>query len=167
MDSHKEMPVRQVSPEELCMHYTDPQGDIQGPFMGVDIIGWFEAGFFGLELPVRLVDSPEGTPFSLLGTVMPHLKPAVRVPPGFDAMKQVDEGGDTILSKGEVDPLSLNCNVEEREGEIGHRDNTSSPLLDTNLLGLADTPKDAYGADFQLGSQERSSVNRDGKNLFS
>lgn len=62
-----------VPPEELSLYYRDPQGEIQGPFLGVDIISWFEQGFFGLDLPVRLADAPEHAPFHELGDVMPHL----------------------------------------------------------------------------------------------
>ncbi|CAM6060375.1 unnamed protein product [Sphagnum tenellum] len=36
----------QGATEELSIFYKDPQGDIQGPVMRVDIIDWFEAGFF-------------------------------------------------------------------------------------------------------------------------
>jgi hypothetical protein len=36
----------QGATEELSIFSKDPQGDIQGPVMGVDIIDWFEAGFF-------------------------------------------------------------------------------------------------------------------------
>ncbi|KVI05693.1 GYF-like protein [Cynara cardunculus var. scolymus] len=63
-----------IPPEELSLYYCDPQGEIQGPFLGVDIISWFEQGFFGSNLPVRVADAPEGTPFEELGVVMPHLK---------------------------------------------------------------------------------------------
>ncbi|XAR64363.1 hypothetical protein NMG60_11024670 [Bertholletia excelsa] len=63
-----------MSSEELCLYYLDPQGETQGPFLGVDIISWFEQGFFGTDLPVRLADAPEGTPFQELGEIMPHLK---------------------------------------------------------------------------------------------
>ncbi|XP_019180354.1 PREDICTED: uncharacterized protein LOC109175541 isoform X2 [Ipomoea nil] len=66
--------TRGVPPEELSMFYRDPQGEIQGPFLGVDIISWFEQGFFGTDLPVRLVDAPEDSPFEELGDVMPHLR---------------------------------------------------------------------------------------------
>ncbi|XP_019180358.1 PREDICTED: uncharacterized protein LOC109175542 isoform X2 [Ipomoea nil] len=65
---------RGIPPEELSMFYCDPQGEIQGPFLGVDIISWFEQGFFGSDLPVRLVDAPEDSPFEELGDVMPHLR---------------------------------------------------------------------------------------------
>ncbi|XP_019427963.1 PREDICTED: uncharacterized protein LOC109336064 isoform X2 [Lupinus angustifolius] len=60
--------------EELSLCYLDPQGVIQGPFLGIDIILWFEQGFFGLDLPVRLSDAPEGSPFHELGDVMAHMK---------------------------------------------------------------------------------------------
>ncbi|CAK9144351.1 unnamed protein product [Ilex paraguariensis] len=64
---------RDIPPEELSLYYCDPQGEMQGPFLGVDIISWFEQGFFGTDLPVRLADAPEETPFQHLGEVMPHL----------------------------------------------------------------------------------------------
>ncbi|KAF9666202.1 hypothetical protein SADUNF_Sadunf16G0204900 [Salix dunnii] len=63
-----------IAPEELSLCYLDPQGAIQGPYLGVDIIAWFEQGYFGIELPVRLSDDPDGSPFHELGDIMPHLK---------------------------------------------------------------------------------------------
>ncbi|KAL5827156.1 hypothetical protein ACOSQ3_018990 [Xanthoceras sorbifolium] len=65
---------RDTPPEQQILCYVDPQGAIQGPFLGADIISWFEQGFFGTDLPVRMADAPEGTPFHELGEVMPHLK---------------------------------------------------------------------------------------------
>ncbi|RWR76444.1 hypothetical protein CKAN_00488600 [Cinnamomum micranthum f. kanehirae] len=47
---------------------------MQGPFLGVDIISWFEQGFFSADLPVCLSEALEGAPFQELGDVMPHLK---------------------------------------------------------------------------------------------
>ncbi|XP_059656617.1 protein ESSENTIAL FOR POTEXVIRUS ACCUMULATION 1-like isoform X2 [Cornus florida] len=72
--SKEKLLERSIPPEELSLFYCDPQGEIQGPFLGVDIISWFEQGFFGADLPVRLEDAPKGTPFQELGEVMPHLK---------------------------------------------------------------------------------------------
>ncbi|CAH8299282.1 unnamed protein product [Eruca vesicaria subsp. sativa] len=60
--------------EELLFSYIDPQGVIQGPFIGSDILSWFEQGFFGTDLQVRLASAPEGTPFQDLGSVMSYLK---------------------------------------------------------------------------------------------
>ncbi|KAK4763633.1 hypothetical protein SAY87_013071 [Trapa incisa] len=65
---------RSIPAEDLSLFYLDPQGEIQGPFLGLDIISWFEQGFFGTDLPVRLADAPEGTPFHELSLIMPHLK---------------------------------------------------------------------------------------------
>ncbi|KAH0969109.1 hypothetical protein GBA52_029029 [Prunus armeniaca] len=39
---------RIVSPEDLSLCYLDPQGNMQGPFLGIDIIAWFEQGFLEL-----------------------------------------------------------------------------------------------------------------------
>ncbi|XP_028109042.1 uncharacterized protein LOC114307823 [Camellia sinensis] len=80
--------LSQPSPEDLLLYYKDPQGEIQGPFAGSDIIGWFEAGYFGIDLLVRVANAPHDLPFSLLGDVMPHLRAKSRPPPGFNAPKQ-------------------------------------------------------------------------------
>ncbi|XP_031271430.1 uncharacterized protein LOC116129840 [Pistacia vera] len=63
-----------VSLEDLNLFYLDPQGVIQGPYMGIDIIMWFEQGYFGTDLPVRLSNAPAGSAFQELGVLMPHLK---------------------------------------------------------------------------------------------
>lgn len=79
--------ISQPTPEELVLYYKDPQGEIQGPFRGIDIIGWFEAGYFGIDLLVRLAGASNDSPFSLLGDVMPHLRAKARPPPGFNVPK--------------------------------------------------------------------------------
>lgn len=61
-------------PEDLSLCYLDPQGLIQGPYLGIDIITWFEQGYFGTDLPVRLADASDGSPFQELGEAMPHLR---------------------------------------------------------------------------------------------
>ncbi|AQK98493.1 GYF domain-containing protein [Zea mays] len=68
--------------EELTLYYLDPQGGVQGPFLGADIISWYEDGYFGLELPVRLSQFSDDVPFRPLVEVMPHLvqKPQSRIP---------------------------------------------------------------------------------------
>ncbi|CAN6472495.1 unnamed protein product [Victoria cruziana] len=72
--SDMKFPGGSYNPEDMSLFYRDPQGVVQGPFLGVDIISWFEQGFFGTDLPVCLSDAPDGTPFQELGDVMPHLK---------------------------------------------------------------------------------------------
>ncbi|KAG8100835.1 hypothetical protein GUJ93_ZPchr0013g37321 [Zizania palustris] len=71
------------NPESLSLYYKDPHGQIQGPFSGSDIIGWFEASYFGIDLLVRVANAPPDAPFLLLGDVMPHLRAKSRPPPGF------------------------------------------------------------------------------------
>ncbi|KAL1353723.1 protein ESSENTIAL FOR POTEXVIRUS ACCUMULATION 1-like isoform X1 [Arachis hypogaea] len=82
--------VVQTPPEELSLLYKDPKGQIQGPFKGIDIIGWFESGYFGIDLPVRLDNSAADSPWLPLGDVMPHLRAKARPPPGFSAPKPND-----------------------------------------------------------------------------
>lgn len=89
--SRKMQQISHTSPEDLSLFYKDPQGQIQGPFSGADIIGWFEAAFFGIDLLVRLVDAPDDAPFVQLGDVMPHLKAKARPPPGFGGAKPMDD----------------------------------------------------------------------------
>jgi hypothetical protein len=166
VESGQETSIHQVSPEDLCLLYTDPQGEIQGPFLGVDIIGWFEAGFFGLELPVRLMDAPEGTPFVPLENIMPHLKPAVKVPPGFNSQKQSEEGGESFHMKDEVHSSSISYRLQESLGgdnELDRRGSGFEPSLDIDLLGLTDTSKNVFGGDFQLGLNGRPSSSKAGK----
>ncbi|KAI3761198.1 hypothetical protein L1987_51609 [Smallanthus sonchifolius] len=89
--------VSQPSPEDLVLFYKDPQGSIQGPFTGSDIIGWFEAGYFGIDLLVRLANAPPDSPFALLGDVMPHLRAKARPPPGFTAAKQSEPNDESSM----------------------------------------------------------------------
>ncbi|KAH0459564.1 hypothetical protein IEQ34_012378 [Dendrobium chrysotoxum] len=94
------------SPEELSLYYRDPHGRVQGPFSGSDLIGWFEAGYFGIDLEVRPASAPSEAPFLLLGDVIPQLRQKVRPPPGFCLAKQNgilempnrDKTGSTVLS---------------------------------------------------------------------
>lgn len=88
IDREQEMKKpQQPSPEEMQLCYIDPQGIIQGPFVGADIIGWFEAGYFGIDLQVRLASASSDVPFASLGDVMPHLRAKARPPPGFAVPK--------------------------------------------------------------------------------
>ncbi|XP_071687487.1 protein ESSENTIAL FOR POTEXVIRUS ACCUMULATION 1-like [Rutidosis leptorrhynchoides] len=110
--------VSQPSPEDLVLFYKDPQGLVQGPFTGVDIIGWFEAGYFGIDLLVRLANTPHDSPWSLLGDVMPHLRAKVRPPPGFTAAKQseVNDRSGQLGSTG----LGNNNTIMKNEQVLQH-----------------------------------------------
>lgn len=87
-DSRKSHPTY-LPPEDLSLYYKDPHGQIQGPFSGSDLIGWFDAGYFGIDLQVCLAEDSMNSPFSMLGDVMPHLRHKARPPPGFVTPKEV------------------------------------------------------------------------------
>ncbi|XP_008783469.2 protein ESSENTIAL FOR POTEXVIRUS ACCUMULATION 1-like isoform X1 [Phoenix dactylifera] len=103
-----------TSPEDLSLYYKDPQGQIQGPFSGSDLIGWFEAGYFGIDLQVRLASAPADAPFSSLGDVMPHLRAKARPPPGFGVVKQNDVAEASLRGKF-VSPGNIHAGLDELE----------------------------------------------------
>ncbi|KAL9331206.1 hypothetical protein ACSQ67_000816 [Phaseolus vulgaris] len=96
------VPESVIALEELSLCYLDPQGEIQGPFLGIDIILWFEQGFFGMDLPVRLSDAPEGSPFRELGDIMPDLKVKTGLGSGSTRVIQ-SESSDVIGRNLKVD----------------------------------------------------------------
>lgn len=95
------------NPENLSLYYKDPQGQIQGPFSGADIIGWFETGYFGIDLLVRPMNAPHDVPFLMLGDVMPHLRAKVRPPPGFATSKPSDMLAPETLPTGKFVSSSM------------------------------------------------------------
>ncbi|CAO2829004.1 unnamed protein product [Amaranthus hypochondriacus] len=109
-----------VSPEELSLYYRDPQGKIQGPFLGVDIISWFEQGFFGADLPVRLADAPENAPFHELGDVMPHLVVQEGLGISSDIGSKMDNLGGSAPSSEINDLSTLNCQSWQRSELDNH-----------------------------------------------
>jgi hypothetical protein len=147
----------------------DPQDEVQGPFTGADIIGWFEGGFFNVDLPVCLVDAAKDTPFLPLGTVMPHLKPNAQAPPGFDALKQADETGDMFVTQGEVDSVSLNFDAQpsfddRQERRFGEILPDPSPLVKLDILGSGNTSEAAFENQHQLDLKGMPAIDREGKN---
>ncbi|AQK98440.1 GYF domain-containing protein [Zea mays] len=103
-------------PEELTLYYLDPQGGVQGPFLGADIISWYEDGYFGLELPVRLSQFPDDVPFRPLVEVMPHLaqKTQSRIPLPCDGNSESLESSQSKFessvpstSSGRTDQFSI------------------------------------------------------------
>ncbi|KAL2964065.1 hypothetical protein AAZX31_17G236600 [Glycine max] len=138
--------VPQTAPEELSLLYKDPKGLIQGPFKGIDIIGWFEAGYFGIDLPVRLENSAVDSPWFSLGDVMPHLRAKARPPPGFSAPKLNDftdapgrqisnTFGNTLAGLNEVD--ILRSDSRHRQGSDTEAENR---FLESLMSGSKNSP---------------------------
>jgi len=147
--------VPPTAPEDLSLLYKDPKGLIQGPFKGIDIIGWFEAGYFGIDLPVRLENSAVDSPWFSLGDVMPHLRAKARPPPGFSAPQPTELAdltgrqnstafGNAITGLNEVEMLKSDsrhrqgsdAGVENRYLESLMSGNRNSPTL--NNLALSE-----------------------------
>ena len=149
-----------ISPEELSLYYRDPQGEIQGPFLGVDIISWFEQGFFGTDLPVRLADAPENAPFQELGDVMPHLK----VQEGYSISSDLSAKMDNTIgftATAEMNDLSaLNSrswqlpDFDSKSSQPAHskrlEHNISSRLASSEGLGFHDSSVQDEGICFDV-----------------
>ncbi|XP_022869662.1 uncharacterized protein LOC111389045 [Olea europaea var. sylvestris] len=133
----------QSSPEDLILYYKDPQGEIQGPFAGSDIIGWFEAGYFGIELQVRLASAPFDSPFYLLGDVMPHLRAKARPPPGFSTPKpnEIQDASGMLNhdSLGKLHSASSEADVIKNEPRYVHGQKTEAEnrFLESLMSGSA------------------------------
>ncbi|EHA8588928.1 GYF protein [Cocos nucifera] len=149
-----------TSPEDLSLCYKDPQGQIQGPFSGSDLIGWFEAGYFGIDLQVRLASAPADAPFSLLGDVMPHLRAKARPPPGFGVVKQNDVAEASL--RGEfVGPGNIHAGLDELEflknGQRNRHDTATEAqnrFLESLMSGsLGSSPSENFS--FSGGMQDR------------
>ncbi|CAL4945821.1 unnamed protein product [Urochloa decumbens] len=114
-------------PEELTLYYLDPQGGVQGPFLGADIISWYEDGYFGLELPVRLSQAPDDVPFRPLVEIMPHLgqKPQSHPPALCDKSA---ESFDSSQSKFEAAiPTSASSGKSDKASKWDSESNAVDP----------------------------------------
>ncbi len=64
--------------------YRDPNWEVQGPFSKVDILDWFEGGFFPADLPIRHVSNPQADFKPLAAQIKIW---AAAAPPGFARQK--------------------------------------------------------------------------------
>ena len=81
-------PVRQmVMPDRMRWVYLDPQGQIQGPFTGLEMNDWYKANFFTPDLRVKKVEDPDFEPLGQLirrigNSREPFLVPQIGIPHG-------------------------------------------------------------------------------------
>ncbi|KAA3475518.1 GYF domain-containing-like protein isoform 1 [Gossypium australe] len=131
-----------IPPEDMSLCYLDPQGVIQGPYLGIDIISWFELGYFGTDLPVRLANAPDGSPFQELGEVMPHLKmnPGSASSVSAVARMQVPDHFEGSLEE----TISSSASVPAQGSAIGREQQQSL------------SPFEASGTNFQLRGPSQS-----------
>ncbi|KAK6280343.1 hypothetical protein POUND7_020610 [Theobroma cacao] len=129
-------------PEDLSLCYLDPQGVIQGPYLGIDIITWFEQGYFSTDLPVRLADAPDGSPFQELGDIMPHLR-----------MNSGSASSVNAVTRMQI-PDSVECNLEETISS-----SASAPDLKGSAMGNKHQILSAFetsDTNFQFSGPNRS-----------
>lgn len=147
--------LEQVLPlEELSLFYRDPQGEIQGPFMGVDIISWFEQGFFGTDLPVCLADARGRTPFLELGDVMPHLKASGQSTSGVQALNNLQLNESVGADLDIINTLELGGSVpaKDQQWSLDRRnldnnvENTYSNLSKSKAEGFVTMPNNEAGS---------------------
>ena len=161
-------------PEELTLYYLDPQGGVQGPFLGADIISWYEDGYFGLELPVRLSQAPDDVPFRPLVEVMPHLgqKPQSHPPAVCDesaesldsAQSKFEAAILTSASSGKSDQASK-WDSESNAVDPKRGDHDASLPSRTGWLSSHETGKDTAN----ISSRQQNipeSVTQDAEGLF-
>ncbi|KAJ9301918.1 hypothetical protein DTO271G3_784 [Paecilomyces variotii] len=78
-----------VMPDRMRWIYRDPQGNIQGPWSGLEMHDWFKAGFFTAELQVKKLEDTEFEPLAQLvrrigNSREPFLVPQIGIPHGPD-----------------------------------------------------------------------------------
>jgi hypothetical protein len=76
-----------VMPDRMRWLYVDPQGQVQGPFSGLEMHDWYKASFFEVDLPVKKVEDAEFEPLGQLirrigNSREPFLVPQIGVPHG-------------------------------------------------------------------------------------
>jgi PERQ amino acid-rich with GYF domain-containing protein len=90
-DGGNQMPAAQqrqmVMPDRMRWIYRDPQGNVQGPWSGLEMHDWFKAGFFTAELLVKKVEDTDFEPLAQLvrrigNSREPFLVPQIGVPHG-------------------------------------------------------------------------------------
>lgn len=125
--------------EELTLFYKDPQGDIQGPFLGIDIIQWFEQGFFGTDLLVCLSDAPEGTPFQPLGELMLHLRQKPHSSHGFVFEDSEESKGRSSKSGHDISSKKIGIEYEHQSSiHNPEQDKILSDFSEQTRAGLTD-----------------------------
>ncbi|OAA54859.1 GYF domain protein [Cordyceps fumosorosea ARSEF 2679] len=95
-----------VMPDRMRWVYLDPQGQVQGPFTGLEMNDWYKANFFTPDLRVKKVEDPEFEPLGQLirrigNSREPFLVPQIGIPHG----PPVQAGGYNS-NTGVIPPLS-------------------------------------------------------------
>ena len=96
-----------VMPDRMRWVYLDPQGQVQGPFTGLEMNDWFKAQFFSADLRVKKIEDPDFEPLGQLirrigNSREPFLVPQIGIPHGPPSQAGPFSAGD---NRGVVPPL--------------------------------------------------------------
>ena len=96
-----------VMPDRMRWVYLDPQGQIQGPFTGLEMNDWYKAQFFSADLRVKKIEDHDFEPLGQLirrigNSREPFLVPQIGIPHGPPSQPGPFSPGDT---RGVVPPL--------------------------------------------------------------
>ncbi|KAH8886135.1 hypothetical protein GQ53DRAFT_750746 [Thozetella sp. PMI_491] len=100
-------PRQMVMPDRMRWVYLDPQGQMQGPFSGLEMNDWYKAQFFSPDLRVKKVEDPDFEPLGQLirrigNSREPFLVPQMGIPHGQPSQNGPFPGSD---GRGVVPPL--------------------------------------------------------------
>lgn len=133
---HPDSTKRELVHQTSELFYQDPQGQTQGPFLAVDILSWYDQGFFGADLPVRLSDAPEGTDFQSLGDLIPNLS----------------------LRPQSTSPVNPDEQTVQLDTTGGNLEATSPATEFSNPLTLTDKQLQSSESDVRIGQQAQPRV---------
>lgn len=97
-----------VNPEAPWF-YSDPQGNIQGPFRGDEMRQWLEAGYFKGDLPIS---QQAGGPFIALSVIFPQIEVAFKVQQPDRAQEEAE-----ARARAEEDRMMEERRLEEQRME--------------------------------------------------
>ncbi|EOO00166.1 putative gyf domain-containing protein [Phaeoacremonium minimum UCRPA7] len=96
-----------VMPDRMRWVYLDPQGQMQGPFTGLEMNDWYKANFFTADLRVKKIEDTEFEPLGQLirrigNSREPFLVPQIGIPHGPPSAAGPFSAGD---ARGVIPPL--------------------------------------------------------------
>ncbi|KAL5596385.1 hypothetical protein BROUX41_006682 [Berkeleyomyces rouxiae] len=165
-------PSRQmVMPDRMRWVYLDPQGQVQGPFTGLEMNDWYKANFFSPDLSVKRVEDPEFEPLGSLirrigNSREPFLVPQIGIPHGPPTQSspfgQTPTGGvvpplsSVIPAYGRTLTAEEQNNLERRKQEEQF---VAAQQRDYMMRQQAMAPKFPYGSAVSVpGLQHHSSA---------
>lgn len=134
--------------------YRDPSGNVQGPFMSLEMQEWFEAGFFDHSLNVKREDAPFFEPLSALIHKVQNVKAPFSAPWPKEPSSHQRQQSNTDFERTQVSPPPKTTNNFASallfDNELGNRTLDQLPPHLDNTLDAFNYSGD-FGAKSNLG----------------